>query len=290
MNKKLFLITLSLPFLTSFNVFAQPMNFSFNPQVDTMFHVSTSTPPGLVWVVDPQGRRTGADPTIPVNLHGQQMKNYPFGPLYEIPNSESEQEYVDDSSTGDAPSSAAWFINIKTTTNQTFIVNDMGVSTGVSDLELCGFFPGLQKQESISLLVSAGSTRQVEVNFDPNRKSILLTRVVAQGDLLNDVKTACQLDQITSPRVCKYLEDQAEAIQDALQDHHHDKAEELIWVFLHSMGESRPVGCKDYECHTAVQEPALNIIIEDAKALLAQVQKDKQSHHGEQDHGGDNSH
>jgi hypothetical protein len=272
MNKKILYFIFVLFFSNYLSAFAQAANFSFNPQVDTMLSISTSTPPALVWVVDSQGRKTGADPTIPINPNGQQMANYPYGPLDGIPNSESEQQCINDSATGVGQSTTTWFINVKTTSTQTFTINDMGVSTGVSDLTIFGLFPGFRNKKSISLLVNAGSTHQIEVSFNPQQKNLLLTRVVEPGDLLNDVKTSCQLNLITSRHVCKHLEDKAEEIKDALTSNQNKRAEGLIYIFLHYLGDSRPIECSDEDDHDVIQQAALTILVEDAKALLKSIE------------------
>ena len=267
--------------------FADDIPFSINPTTDAILGFVTVTPPAMIWVVDSLGNITGADSTQPVNRVGEQTQDWPNG-LYGIPNSRAVQENIGNDVTGNPQSSTSWDIDIKTTTAQSYTLNVKGITPGVSGVGIDGLFPNDKntKHTKLFFLVDAGTLRQLQVDFNPGLKRITSKRIVGDGDLLSDVKTACKLGQIASGHVCKGLTKKAEAIQDALTDHHYEKAEELIGVFLHSLGDSRPEGCKDDDDHDGIQEPALTILKEDAKALLAQVEKDEPSHHGGHGHDG----
>jgi hypothetical protein len=288
MRKNYFLMSfiLGCVFFHPLKTFAGDIPFSINPTTDTILGFVTVTPPAMIWVVDSLGNITGADSTQSVNRVGEQTQNFPNG-LYEIPNSRAVQENIEGDD-GSVQPATTWDISIKTTAAQSYTLNVKGITSGVSGVGIDGLFPNDKniKHTKLFFLVDTGTLRQLQVDFNPGLKKITLKRIVGAGDLLSDVKTACQLNQITSTQACKRLEEKAEAIQDSLEDLHYEKAEELILVFLHSLGESRPDGCKDADDHNAITEQALTIIIEDAKALLAQVEKDEQSHHGNHDHDG----
>jgi hypothetical protein len=200
---------------------------------------------------------------------------------------EQDNEAVGDMDSNNIVPSAhtSWSIDIYDGNTQTYTINIQGVVMGdekitLGENSLTNPAQSSNTPISFDVLINPGQLRKVMLTFDSAQGIISLKRIVTGGDLLSDVKTACQLNEITSPHVCKRLEDQAETIQDALTDNKYKKAEEFIRVFLHSLGDSRPEGCKDDDDHGAVKEPALTILIEDAKALLAQVEKEEPFHHG----------
>lgn len=260
----------------------------------TDLNIYSVAPPALVYVEDSLDNITGADPNAPFNAYGQQPGNI-FG-INQIPSSKVDQdnEAVGDMDSGNLTASAhtTWSIDIYDGTPQTYTINIKGIATGDETITLGADSrnnPAFSKNSRISfdVLINPGQLRKVKLTFDSTQGIISFKRVVSGGDLLIDVKTACQLGQITSSHICKRLVDQSEAIQDSLADKHYKKTEELIWVFLHSLGESRPEGCKDDDDHNAVQKPALTILKEDAKALFAQVEQDEKTGYGNHDHNGE---
>ena len=290
-SKKLFiLISLFLMF------FIQNINADipqgYKVQKD-FFIISTKTPPALLYIVDAHGNRAGINPSFITNLDQYGILKKVNGFLNEIPLSQSEQQNNGDPNNNFSPSpTTPCLITILDGGNQTYTINLVGITEGVQrvtvkDLPLGR--PSNPQGTKVYVLIGPNIVKQIKVAVNTDTNTTDISRVVGNGDLLNDVKTACQLNQITSGHVCKHLEDIAEAIQGALDHHHYEEAERLIWVFLHSLGESRTEGCKDDDDHAAIQEPALTILKEDAKALLAQVQKDEKAYHGDHDHAGDNA-
>jgi len=250
--------------------------------------ITAEAPPAMMWVADSQGRRAGADPGKSVDQNGIQGDG--LHGLEEIPASVTDQQNIQNDSTGQPQPRTLWSVSIPDGGPNTYTLNLKGIVSGTCYVGIhVGSNSSKNSNNYFGVFVTPNSVKQLNVSFDTNHLTTTVQRVAENGDLLADVKTACYLNEITSSRVCKRLEKQAKAIQDALDHHHYEEAGRLIWVFLHSLGDSRPEGCKDDDDHSAVQEPALTILKEDAKALLAQVEKEEPSPHGDHDHGGDNA-
>ncbi len=192
-NKIVFFLISAFIVLSSSSAFAQAPTYSYDPKTDNVLDISTGTPPVIVWVVDSNGLRTGANPSVSINKIGEQVPNYPWG-LNEIPNSVSEQdnEDVPGSDVGQPPTS--WTISIKTSSAQSYIINSEGVSQGLGFLDIRGLFPNHRTREIVYLLTNVGNIRQVKVNFDPGNRTFKVIKIVFPGDLLNDVTIACRLE------------------------------------------------------------------------------------------------
>jgi hypothetical protein len=256
-----------------------PRNYKWNRSA---LDINTRTPPVQISVTDQQGHITGADPSLTVNSIGEQ--NYPHGGLSQIALSSCVQENIgDDENNGQPDTSTNWAIGILDGGTQTYTLHLKGIATGTATVFIAGNFPkGVTPRTvstSFSVLASPDVTHEVQLVFNLSNKSLTTNRIVAGGDLLQDVKTACQLGQITSKKVCKRLTNAAKEIQDALEDHHKEKARELVKDFLDSLGDLKGDGDKDKDGRNAIQEPALTILKEDAKTLLAQIERTEQGHH-----------
>lgn len=257
------------------------------------FSISTRIPPASLYVEDSLGRRTGIDPAYISKIDQYGILVDQKGFLYDIPSSDIDQQNFasDDAASAPMPFTPT-LIDIGDGGNQTYTINLVGITEGVQritvqDAPAARNAPNAP-QNIFFILTQPNEVKQVKVTVNANAYTTSITRVVGSSGLLNDVKTACQLNLITSHHVCKRLEEKAEAIQDVLEKHHYEEAEKLVWVFLHSLGDSRPEGCKEEDHHDAVKEPALTILKEDAKALLAQIEQEEKHHHYG-DHG-DNDH
>jgi hypothetical protein len=241
----------------------------------TDLSIAASVPPALIYVENSQGQRAGADFSAPVSDNGTQGNGVDSG-LTEIPLSHILQlnNPVFDG-TDYAPSpNTYWNIEIYDSAPQTYTINLKGLAAAIETVSINLIYRGKGVKSSkvaINILISANQIRQISLSVDPNVKTISTMPIVGNGDLLNDVKTACQLGQITSSRVCKHLEDKAEQIQDALDHHRVEEAKGLILSFLYSLGDSRPEGCQDEDDHGFIQAQTLAILIQDAKALLASL-------------------
>lgn len=250
------------------------------------------TPPALVYIADSQGRKTGADFSVPINSNGEQ--NWPHGGLSQIPLSSVEQQNVgDDENGGQADTSTGWIMTVLDSPKQTFALHVKGITSAATTIYVgVGFQNGNTSSginTSIPILVEQNVERVFEVNFDPDSKMISTVPVIASGGLLSDAKMACQLDFITSRRTCEYLEKEAKLVEQALDKHHEDEAKTELLVFLHALGDSRPFGCRDEDYRADVKEPALTILKEDSKALLKGLGPQKDGHDGQEDHHEDRS-
>ena len=272
MNKMIILIFVCLPGL------AFALN-NFKPQTEWISFYG-SAPPAFFYVTNNAGQKAGADPALAFTPLGQQGDG--LHGVEEITNSVADQENFRNDMTGQPSKHTHWSVRIPDGGNQTYTVNIIGLNAGEGTLEIRTDIVKRPKMSRIideKFLVDKGSTKKYVVSYNSANSSLSVIAMVSNKDLLNDVKTACQLNEITSEHACKRLEEKAEAIQDALDKHHYEKAEELIWSFLHMLGDSRPEGCGDDDDHQAVKEPALTILKEDAKALLKQIEK---GNHGKQ--------
>ncbi len=253
------------------------------------FTISTNTPPALLYVVDSQGRRTGINPSYLSKIDQYGILEDLHGLLSEIPLSNSEQQNNGDPNNNFAPSpTTPCLITILDGGNQTYTINLIGITQGVQDIVVQDApLTPLPKapQNEFFVLIQPNGVKQINVAVNTDAHTTAITRVVGNSDLLSDVMIACQQNLITSKHVCKYLEKKAEAIQGALEDKNYKRAEELIWDFLHLLGDSRPAGCHDDDYHNVIEEPALTILKEDAKALSAQLEENQKHPHHNHDDG-----
>ncbi len=231
----------------------------------TELNIFSGAPPALVYVTDSKGRRTGADPTQSITSNGYQ-DSPPTG-LMEIPSSMVLQDRLENGS------GTGWTVSIGDGGTQTYTINILGMvagdeEIGVSAVILNNPDLALKAAKNIFVFVSPSQLRKLTLTFDPIQGTANVTRLVSGGDLLIDVQTACQLNLITSSRVCKQMEGVAEAIQNALSANRKSEANELLKRFLYMLGDSRPDGCLDKDDHGSITKTALTILIEDAKALL----------------------
>ncbi len=263
-------------FLLFFPLFAMAQNtgFTFNPQTDTILTIDLHTPPALLWVVDSNGLMTGANPNLPVDAYGMQESTYPNGPLTQIPNSNSMQTNLEDDDNNDNSISTFWENDFVVNSPQIYTVNLLGITTGIAHFRVTGFIPHHRTNfENVNILLQAGATRQITVNFNTQRDSLSVDEVVAPGDLLNDVKMVCSLGY-ADIRNCRHLEELAEAITDAINDHHCDKERLLILQFIDSLDGCR--GDIDFRRLPVIedesaQEMALRNLMDEAKALLVSL-------------------
>lgn len=254
------------------------------------FVVAAEAPPAVFYVVDSQGRRTGADPNLPINQNGQQGANVTSG-LSEIPLSLVVQENIasDDKTTQNQPqANTLWDAEIYDGGAQTYTINVTGLTAGDEKIYISGFLKHQKGgvRNSFEMLVLPGKSRQITVAFDLAQKSIVTTPVVNNGDLLDDIESACE-QRLISRDVCDFLKDKADRIKKALDRHRLEKTKPLIESFLCNLGERRGDGDDDRDDHDAVKEPALSILKTDAETLLAQVERSEQAHHDDSDHDGD---
>lgn len=245
-----------------------PKGFKFK---QSNLHIFGIAPPALIYVADSLGRRTGADPSMPLTKYGSQG-NKPWNGLTEIPLSQVIQQIGGDESDSSLPSTETnWNINIYDGGKQTYTINFQGVAAGLEEMKLDAISKGNKTITSIiELFVEPNKLRKIYVIFNPSNNSVSVKRVISNDDLLNDVQTACKLNLITSSKICEHLDKMASSIKEALEDKHFEKAEELVKAFLQylEVGES-----DDKDDQWAIQEPALTILKEDTKALLADIQK-----------------
>ncbi len=257
---------------------------TINKWQNTDLNIVAIAPPALVYITDSNGNRTGANPAIPLNANGQQISS-PFG-LKEIPNSLSQQT---NNSVGDINTSnfgptnhTLWEMDIYDGGKNTYTINATGVVAGdehvvVTAIVKTGVSSIKPQNLDIHILVSPNQTNQVQLNFDPNQTTLMAVPIVANGGLLNDIKSACALGLIQK-WACDFLEDKAERIQKALDNKRYGEARELVQSFLYNLGELGGHGDDDRDCHTAIQPSALTIFKADAKALLEQLNTDRHHH------------
>ena len=243
------------------------------------FSVYSDAPPVLVYITDSLGNLTGADPSLPINSYGEQ--GTAVSGLNEIPNSFVLQQNIgsDNPSNLNQPQpSTLWDIEVYDGGKQTYTINVKGLVTASARIEVDGLIVGNGEARNVFYtLVQPGQLHKINVTFNPAEKKLDVQRIVSGNDLLKDVQNACRMNLITSPLACQFLTKEAELIQDALNQKHYEEARSLIWIFLHSLGYSRPEGCQDPDNQAYVLEPALTVLKEDAEALLDTLPKD--DHH-----------
>ena len=225
--------------LSVFDLASADVPHGFRYQVNDL-SIAASVPPALIYVENSQGQRVGVDPSSPLNDDGSQGNKVDSG-LTEIPLShvlQMNQSVFDGSNYSPRPDTE-WNMEIYDSSPQTYVIHLKGLLVGNDEISVAGIYRGKNQpmnEVKFTISVATGQLRTVNLVFDPIQKNLSYQRVVLNGELLTDVKTACQLNEITSKYACKRLEEKAEAIQDALDHHHYEKAERLIWVFLYMPG------------------------------------------------------
>jgi hypothetical protein len=248
-------------------------------------------PPALVYLTDGQGRKTGADPSKALNPDGSQgpknsgLSEIPLSQVVQtamaaqaatpVPNASELSQTPTPSATAlttPSPAPAAstgWTLSVLDGGSQTYSVYLKGVAFGVAGVKMSGSFKGTltKASNSFGVLVSPGKTRQVNVIFDTDGKSIGFKPVASARDLADDVQIAAKLKLITSARAVGYLCAQANAAQGGFRNvqggaRHH------LELFLHAIGESRPPGCTDENDSADVSDPVRKILTDEAQAVL----------------------
>jgi hypothetical protein len=244
--------------------------YSYIPSVDNVLSITTSSPPGILWLVDSYGRRTGADPELSVSDVGEQG-GLLDGPLNEIPNSVSMQTNLGDDETGEPSPTTFWELDVNVLTEQEYLVNIKGIRVGCQRVGLAGLFASFGSKDIFKhVFVKTNEVRQLKVRINPDAHRVEVSRIVKYGDLLSDVETACQMKRVVG-RARVGLMKKAAEIEDALERGRDVKAESLLWSFLRSLGEKRDKECADEDWHLEVKEPALTILREEAHILLEGV-------------------
>ncbi|MGH7738598.1 MAG: hypothetical protein ACREL1_00480 [bacterium] len=241
--------------------------------------ILASAPPVEIYVEDSNGDITGANPAGNLDQYGIQ-DNFQGG-IAQIPLSDVSQENNADEN-GIPDDHTGWDISLVDGGPQNYKIHLKGVAAGATTIFVDASYKSdaLRPREvQVPILVSPNDSKEVDVAFDPSENSIQTQRVLSNSDLLFDVQSACQEDLIISRKACEFLTLQAKLIERALNNQHDEEAKAGLWVFLHSLGFSRPFGCRDEDHHDDVKQPALGILQEDAKALL--VQEKKSSRHFE---------
>jgi len=243
-------------------------NSSTGPITHDIFHVSTGTPPGLMWLEDTQQHRSGVNPSYQLDKYG--ILRDEKGELFEITNSITEQQNEDDPDANQPRPVTPWSVSINNAQGQTYTIHIKGITYGVQNINISDHkaAKGIQpySKKKVVMLITPNSLKQITVIVS-DQYTFSTTRVVEKGDLLDDVKSACHQDFIDS-KVCKRLEKKTEAIQDALEKRHKEETGKLVRSFLCNLGALKGDGDDDRDDHDSIKEPALNILIADAKALL----------------------
>ena len=81
-------------------------------QKQSTLAISASAPPAILQVVDPQGRRNGADFSLPTTSFGMQKPDEGFLGLDEIPYSASEQQNIGDVEADEPGKYTGWFVTL----------------------------------------------------------------------------------------------------------------------------------------------------------------------------------
>ncbi len=190
-------------------------------------NISVEVPPAIINILNSQGQTTGSDFSMSVNSNGTQGNGLDSG-LNQIPLSRVWQnnDSAFDGTDYENKPNTVWSIDVYDGQPQTYTVNVKGIATGIVKIDASGLYRG-KENESIetifNFLISPGQTRQVSLTFNPTQKTISTQPIVGNGDLLSDIKSACAQDLIQK-WACDFLEDKAQRIQKALDNHHNEKS------------------------------------------------------------------
>ena len=156
---------------------------------------------------------------------------------------------------------------------QTYTVNLKGLSLGSARVEARGFLPtGENFENTFSVLVSPGRSRKIDLIFDPGQKTLAARRRVEIKDLIEEVDCARRLDWMT-PHAGDYLGRFARSAEMSDDGSHPQETRQLLQQFLFALGIKIEGCCGAEDLTHFVKEPALGILKEDAKSLLADLGK-----------------
>ena len=191
---------------------------------DHDLNIFAGSPPALIFVQDSQNNITGADPAKGLNNYGQGTV------VQEISKSWVEQEHTgSDAVSGTFVPNAAtsWSISIPDHGPESFVVNLVGVTTGVTALSISGLFAIKLKipqiENDLNILVANGVTKQIRVTFDSINRSLITTPTIKAGDFLRDTQSACNLKDIAPEAACDVLEALASGVEKAISKGDVDK-------------------------------------------------------------------
>lgn len=164
-------------------------------------------------------------------------------------------------------------IDIRDGGPQTYTVNLKGLSLGSARVEATGLLPtGEHFENTFSVLVSPGRLRKVDLIFDPEQKTLAVRRRVEIKDLAEEVDCARRLDWMT-PHAGDYLGRFVRTAEMSDDGTHPQETRQLIQQFLFALGIKIEGCCGAEDLTHFVKEPALGILKEDAKSLLADLEK-----------------
>ena len=264
--------------------FSFAIAYGLGPQSPYELYLDVDTPPILLYVKDAQGRISGAGPNLPVNAAGMQPALLNSLGLNEIPDSYVEQDNFDIKGPAHPPTD--WVIHIFGDGPQTYTAFCKGIAFGFDFVDFeAEYWTHIREgnDEEVTLLVSPQVTRKLKVQFNPESQILKITRIVAPGDLLNDVQSACEQNLISSDRVCRHLKLEAKLIEVALNHHREEEAEHLARNFLWSLGIRKESHFFDIDRDheekddTYIKQPVLSVLQQDAQALLTQIEQGKVS-------------
>jgi len=185
-------------------------------ELDHSLDVFGSSPPAFIYVQDSNGNITGADPASTMDAGGN------AGKLQAIPNSYVDAVNIasdDPASAGQPGNATAWSISILDHPAETFLVDLVGVQSGLCELfinENHVVQSGIPTMRSVlNVLVSKGAKRQIQVSFNPTQNNLTITPTVNVGDFLRDTQLACGLNAFGPAEVCEAMEGLASKIEKA---------------------------------------------------------------------------
>jgi hypothetical protein len=211
------------------NLFASTIYSWKNHDLD--FFVAS--PPALVFVQDSLSNITGADPSKGLDAFGR-------GAIIQgIPGTFVEQDNtISDAVNGiSVPNRVtSWSINIADHAAETYVVNLVGVSTGMSELSISGLFAVKLKipqiENDVNILVTKGITKQIKVAFDPAGRSLTTTSIINKGDFSRDTQAVCGLGDIDPAAACEALEALASEVEKAISGGDKKNESEDLEVYL----------------------------------------------------------
>jgi hypothetical protein len=227
---------------------------------ESLLGIHVGTPPAYIYVVDEQGRRSGADLT---------RETFPAGgdahAVQDIPHSVAMAPFISGGPREGTGEVTPWEIRIFDGGAQTYILHVVGIAAGISKPDLILFAPPWRSggerdiRRYMAFLVRPGLEREVRVTVDISRDVLETVRVSSTGILEASVAIASQLGLVSSPGICQSLNAKISAAGAALNRGNRVAERGALRAFLN---ELKAQGGKH------VQEPALTILREEAEALL----------------------
>jgi hypothetical protein len=218
--KKNYLISLAIPIFIG-KLFGGPAYSRF-------LSLNFTAPDIRAYLTDSSGRRTGIDPAVELDSVGQQQVNGKDYQLVEIPNSNAEQNNLDE-----GQPRTGWEIGMREPSGA-FVFNyssDKQFGAGIIGIDLMDYSSRKLSSGATFLVAQKGSYKQLRISVGA-ATGLTITPVINDGDFLKDTQAACGINAISPSEACEVLEDLASNVEKAKSEGNSKVEADRLEIYL----------------------------------------------------------